>query len=276
MADNAKIKNQIEIVKTHHLNYIKANSEALQHAKECGEALIILGKLRKKDNGEEGPTRIWFNRRFKGVFSYETSRNYIRVAKYWNDPRVIQARQNGLETDSIKKFLEVLRKKRLSDPEEYNFAKMTLKERINTIDRLGAIERESFYLCHTRQAFNELFRELSYEELWMAQILRLVDNDGIFDKIRDILKDAFQKQWGYRPPHDDCEDSLNTEERKKQDVFFEKEKKEWIDHFASAIEASEICPESISWIPEKKKFWINEEKLQKAKEKLEKAHRESA
>lgn len=82
---------------------------ALEHARQAGEALDeayrILGRRKKWGR--------WRRENFDG--SAETARVYRRIAREWNHPRLVQARENGIELDSISTVLKVLRGKKLPD-----------------------------------------------------------------------------------------------------------------------------------------------------------------
>jgi hypothetical protein len=94
---------------------------ALTHARECGELLNEAKRLL----GGRGKWGRWVERKFNG--RRRTARVYMRIARYWDDPRLKEALSNGMELKSIQAFLKFIRrdpvvssrKKRAHDERQY-------------------------------------------------------------------------------------------------------------------------------------------------------------
>jgi hypothetical protein len=94
---------------------------ALTYARECGELLNEAKRLL----GGRGKWGRWVDRNFDG--RRRTARVYMRIARYWDDPRLKEALWNGMEIKSIQAFLKFVRrdpllsssKKRAHDEREY-------------------------------------------------------------------------------------------------------------------------------------------------------------
>ena len=114
----------------------------LDHARQAGEALIEA----KRRLGHKSKWSKWRRERFEG--SKETACNYMRVAREWNDPRIQQARADGVAIDSINKFLKFLRgdspdddnktpsKRELQIAEARDQLRQEFSARINKLDYL--------------------------------------------------------------------------------------------------------------------------------------------
>ena len=102
----------------HHLESRRAINAGLHHARKAGDALIAAKRalgvgLSRKERKVFGKTRgrygRWLKKTFRG--SKELARIYVRIAKHWNDPVILNARVKGLEVGTISQFLTLIRKK---------------------------------------------------------------------------------------------------------------------------------------------------------------------
>ena len=82
-------------------------------ALHCGDALLELKDLIRKTLGH-GHWQQWLQDNFDG--SYETARDYMSIAKNWNDPRMVEARET-MTIESIKGFQDVLKGKPYLKPD---------------------------------------------------------------------------------------------------------------------------------------------------------------
>jgi hypothetical protein len=101
-------------------NHSKATASwkgMLNYAREAGMALLEA----QKRLGFAGKWGKWVKSRFNG--SRETAIVYMRIAKHWNHPNVVQAKVRGMEPTSINTFLKLVRgqpqesKEPMKDPE---------------------------------------------------------------------------------------------------------------------------------------------------------------
>ena len=78
----------------------------LDHARRAGDALLEA----KRRLGHRTKWSKWRNRNFieSNIMSKSTSVNYMKIARNWNDARLVEARQNGIKLDSIRAVLRVL------------------------------------------------------------------------------------------------------------------------------------------------------------------------
>jgi len=76
----------------------------LDYAHQCGEALLKI-----KATVEHGCWLDLISEHFDGTYS--NAKVYMRIAKYWHDPRIKAARDQGVELNSIKSVLDVLAKR---------------------------------------------------------------------------------------------------------------------------------------------------------------------
>jgi len=128
----------------------------LDHAKRAGEAL----NEAKKILGKRGRWGRWRKHNFKG--SEETARCYARIAREWNDRRLVNARAQGVTIDSIYSVLKILR-----------------NEPIDLAKNWTPIERKVSQLREfIRREFTEYLKELDMFELE-------VFNDNVVDNWED-------------------------------------------------------------------------------------------
>ncbi len=88
------------------------SNNALDAALQCGRAL---NNARSYDKWKVPKWKEWLERNFDG--SYETATIYMRIAKKWDDPELVEARKQGRLT-SIQKTMEIIRGKKKHDKKE--------------------------------------------------------------------------------------------------------------------------------------------------------------
>ncbi len=89
----------------HHSEVARHWAGWLNHAKEAGGALLEA----KRRLGHRKKWSKWRNRNIINTMSKETSCNYMRIAREWDDARLVHARASGVKLDSIRSVLRVLR-----------------------------------------------------------------------------------------------------------------------------------------------------------------------
>src|SRR5262245_48799938 len=109
----------------------------LDSARQAGIALLHAYAIL----GRGGKWRRWRSENF--VESKEKCNQYIRVAKHWNDPRIVQARQE-CTINSVEGFLKVIRNSRQKDPKEQSdrdwFCQKLKKMFSHTVRKLSPVE----------------------------------------------------------------------------------------------------------------------------------------
>ena len=111
----AEIRSRIEeLKKVANEKFHDAGAFRKQHfisALHCGEALLAIKVL-----VGHGKWKGWISdeKNFDG--SYETAVVYMRIAKNWFDPRIVEARES-MTIDSIKGFTDVLKGRPLNPPD---------------------------------------------------------------------------------------------------------------------------------------------------------------
>lgn len=75
----------------------------LEHARLAGEALLEA----KRRLGHKIKWSKWRAEHFEG--SKRTSCDYMQIARYWDDERVVAAREAGFEINSVAKVLRIIR-----------------------------------------------------------------------------------------------------------------------------------------------------------------------
>lgn len=91
-----------EVANDNHYECQTVFGHALRHAQAAGEALNEAKRLL----GKRGKWTAFRTNCFVG--SASTARNYMRVAKFWEDARVEKARAEGFTVNSIATFLAVI------------------------------------------------------------------------------------------------------------------------------------------------------------------------
>lgn len=155
---------------THHRLFQEQWRGMLLHAKQAGEALIEA----KRRLGHRKKWSLWRQNNFKG--SAEKARVYARIRREWDDPRIQQARSDGIEINSIKKFLAVLK--------GYSNTRMNVEQK----------ERTERY--NVRRAFNVRLNELTSDELEVLAGDGSDTFDGLWDRLRATLREYVQTVIG--------------------------------------------------------------------------------
>lgn len=89
----------------YHSQARSAWGDFLEHARKSGACLNKLRPYFRRT------WKKWVRKNFNG--SYETVKVYCRIAREWEDPRLLEARRKGVELKSINGVLNILRNKPL-------------------------------------------------------------------------------------------------------------------------------------------------------------------
>jgi len=92
------------IANKYHQNVCTSWRGALEHARKSGEALVKARSYFPKRSRE---WRKWVVDHFDA--SYETAKVYMRIARKWDDPRLVVARKTGMNLNSIVSVLRLLK-----------------------------------------------------------------------------------------------------------------------------------------------------------------------
>jgi hypothetical protein len=110
-----KLKSVMEEANLHYRKAKKSFVRWLEHVRDCGEALLQAKRLFKKKRGFHHTWRAFVQRHFDGK-SLETAQDYMIVAREWNNPNLVAAREHGIEINSIRKFMKLLSPKLTEEP----------------------------------------------------------------------------------------------------------------------------------------------------------------
>ncbi len=150
---------------------------ALDHARQCGEFLIKAKKLVK-----HGQWQRWLRKNFS--FSYETAADYMRVARYWNDPRMLEARQEGYNFTSIEGVLGFLREKRTEEKTEGRDSRTNEPPTKPLADKQ---KKAAIAGCNLRDTFNHYLPSLTHDERLMFNEIFNPLETGWWEKVVDRL-----------------------------------------------------------------------------------------
>lgn len=163
----------------------------LEHAKEAGEALLEA----KRRLGHKLKWSRWRNDNFKG--SKETSCQYMRVAREWENPVIVVAREAGL-INSINTFNKLLRGQPLT----------TKKPKAKTERERELLQKNLLKLI------DERLSRLDDTELLLLTRSDMRAFKSIWEKMHERLKDAVAVVYG--DDHDDGWDERRTKRDEKR------------------------------------------------------------
>jgi len=147
----------------------------INHARAAGEALIEA----KRRLGHRTKWSEWRKRHFTidGVttLSKETSCNYMRIAREWEDPRLREARANGIKLDSINKVLSILR----GDSLKKEPAPEKEQEAESRVPDEGSVRQ------WLREQFAADLRSLTKEELQVFEVMYAEFWERLYADLRD-------------------------------------------------------------------------------------------
>ncbi len=181
----------------------EANQAKLHHARMVGKDLI---KAKKLFSTNRGNWTIWLRNNF--ALSQATARVYMRVAREWNHPDVIEHRNDGMAPMSIQSFLDIV----------------TSKSKSREVDDLsGDPENNPFVVdppeikeAKLRDWLNSLFRtSLRDLDLTELEFFEFYFNK-LWETLQDELKDLICKALEYDPYDDSNQLRKEVAERIKQ------------------------------------------------------------
>lgn len=151
----ARDKHLKELAQTANSNHFRAQEHwrgYLDCARQAGIALLHARKIL----GGRSKWSKWRRDNFEG--SKETCNQYMRVAKFWDDPRIVEARKEAT-INSIEGFLKVIRNSRQKAPQEQGdrdwFCK-DLKRKFGDIVRTLSEDARQVYHRHFDKIQDEL------------------------------------------------------------------------------------------------------------------------
>lgn len=152
--------------------------EFLLCCKICGNAL---NKARYYDLWKTTRWESWLKKNFDG--SPRTAYVYMRIAKKWDDPRIVEAKEKGITIDSIRRFFEVLANK---DSEAERNAKAEKRK-----DRIKNMTPEEIQQQENRKEITKRFSKV-LNRLYGAELKVFLDNfdqiwqDTLYPEVYDI------------------------------------------------------------------------------------------
>jgi len=164
----------------HYQKSVCAWRGALKHALKCGKAL---NKARYY-NWKRGVWKKWLEDHFDA--SYETAKVYMRIAKKWEDPRLKEARETGIELKSIKSVLDILEGNRATS------ADMDLPDDEESQEPTKAMLLDSMR-DEVRTKFAHMLHALCMEELQFMD----ANWDDYEDQFKDQLSDLTSAALGF-------------------------------------------------------------------------------
>lgn len=193
----------------HHQDVKIGLLSALDNAHRCGEILIQAKALVK-----HGQWKRWLRKNFSA--SYETAADYMRVARCWNDDRLVEAREHGYALTSIKNVLDVIKEEHAKEQPKDKTVKPP-PEPLTDRQKRAALGR-----CHLRTTFDYWLRELDADELYVFEVMFNRFECGWWDGLHNYLKEIIDKV------SDMLEEEMGYEqydEERKEKILYQKVKK---------------------------------------------------
>jgi hypothetical protein len=185
-----------ELAETANTNHLQAEEHwkgFLNFAQQAGIALLHARKIL----GGRSKWSKWRAKNFQG--SKEKCNQYIRVAKHWNDPRIIQARWEAT-INSVEGFLNVIRNRRdkkngeqsLETPNKWKLESQEFRDNLRKWFAESLLKLELKEL----EVFSESFYELFWEVLYAAlkdRVCLVTDCNWYADEPAGWTRDEGQK-----------------------------------------------------------------------------------
>ncbi|WP_417398202.1 DUF3102 domain-containing protein [Gimesia chilikensis] len=179
----------------------EANQAKLHHARLVGQDLI---KAKKLVSTKRGKWTMWLKHNFD--LSGQTARVYMRVAREWNHPDVIEHRNDGMDPKSIKSFLKLVK----DEHREVDDLSGDLENNQFVVD---PPEMKVAQLHHwLNSLFRDWLRDLNLTELEVFEH----HSDILLKTLRDQLKDKVCKALEYDPYGDSTKLHAKTVKRIKK------------------------------------------------------------
>ena len=215
MDDETRHEKLQGVMEKANLHYRKAKRllvRWLEHVRDCGEALLQAKRLFKKKRNNRWPEFV--RRCFDGK-SPETAQDYMIVARKWNHPNLVAARERGIEVISIRKFMELLSPKPTeeptsatdNEPEEEPEPKTEEKPHTRKIEQI----REDL-ASKVKQKIN------ATDDREILILSYAFDDLGVWDMVFDKLKVKTRKIFELYGFNYDPYDEAISEERIKEDI----------------------------------------------------------
>ena len=143
--------------------------DMLKLARQCGRILLEIKAIKK-----HGTWKKWIHDNF--IASYDTARDYMRVAREWNSEPAKEARRKGVHFDSIKSFLDFVKDRRIhpekkvltpKQQKEYDYRREAIREMIaERIKDLDDFEFKIFF-----KNFDHFWSKLDDELKWILRVV---------------------------------------------------------------------------------------------------------
>jgi len=210
---NAKKRSQKleSIMEKANLYYFEANKtlgQWLEHVRDCGEALLQARRLFKK---KRGYTWKKFVQNYFAGKSVETAQDYMIVAREWDNPNLVAAREQGIEVISIRKFMELLSSK----PTEEQLSATGNEPEPETEEKPHTRKIEQIredLASKVKQKIN------GTDDREILMLSYAVDDLGVWDMVFNKLKVKIRKIFELYGFNYDPYDETISEERIKEDI----------------------------------------------------------
>lgn len=196
----SRIRGHLANATTSHRSAMEAWRGFLNHARSAGAELLKAKELCGTDQKWSKYRKKYFKA------SKETSCAYMRVAQFWNDPRIRTAREKGVMKESIAGFHEVLRQ------QEDQEVQLLPPDRELAIYELTD---------HLKMEFSRQLKKLKFDELETLRDL-LFWEDEPWERARYKLRGLVRFVCGY-PEYDELEgDKIDREYERTEREFVER------------------------------------------------------
>jgi hypothetical protein len=163
---------------SHHRQANEACQGMLEHARQAGEALLEA----RRRCGHRTKWIKWRRGHFKG--SKETSCHYMKVAREWENPAIVDAQEAGIPIDSINRFLKLLRGQPLTKKSKDKSPSDEQRDELR-----NALRRE---FAGKLQELSDLELETLADSNWQG----MYTFDRLWDKMHERLQTAVAVLYG--------------------------------------------------------------------------------
>lgn len=179
----------------------EANQAKLHHARLAGNDLI---KAKKLVSTKRGNWTMWLSHNFD--LSEQTARVYMRVAREWNHPDVIELRNDGMDPTSIKSFLKLLKDKHRKVEDLSGYLE----------DNPFVVDPPEMIITQLRDWLKSQFRTIIHNlDLTELEVFEH-HSDKLLETLVDQLKDKVCKALGHDPYGDSAQFHAKTVKRIKK------------------------------------------------------------
>lgn len=196
-----KLHELAKALSKHHQDVQVGLKNALTNAHRCGKILIQAKALVK-----HGSWKRWLNKNFLG--SYETAADYMRVARCWNDDRLVEAREHDYVFTSIEEVLGILREERAKER-----SREKMKGRTDEPPTKPMTKRQkeaAIARCGLRDAFDYWLKDLTIDEVLVFETIFNQLEVGWWEEVVEKLHHRVCCELGHDPyDHTDFDEYLD-------------------------------------------------------------------